>query len=87
MGGKTILQIIPTGKVMAKRGSCPTPELTRNCGHSTEDVTHIFQCYEGEEIWENPKKVLITWGEQNKAAPNLILSILQGMNLWRRLHL
>ena len=35
----------------------------------------------------NIKNVLLSWGEQKKAAPNLILDILHVRCLWRKAHI
>ena len=71
---------LTTEKLMATRGYWPTPACLRNCGHSTKDIIHIFQCQKGDETWEKLKKVLRSWGEWKKSAPNLISAILHGIS-------
>ena len=75
---------IPTGKLMQMRGSWPSPTRPRECGHPTKEAPHIFQCYKGDEMWDNIKKVPSSWGEQNKSAPGLIPSIIYVIAFWRK---
>ena len=46
---------LPTGKIMATRGSWSSPACPRDFENPAEDVPHIFQYHKGDETWDKLK--------------------------------
>ena len=73
-----------TGTGMGKRGACSSDECPRGYGKITEDKQHLFQCSKGNNKCDKLKKILLEWGERNRAAPQIISAILHGISKWRK---
>ena len=69
---------------MGKRGACSSDECPRGYGKITEDKQHLFQCSKGNNKCDKLKKILLEWGERNRAAPQIISAILHGISKWRK---
>ena len=65
---RLVVQEILTGKVMTKRGEWTSEYPPWNCGHSSEDVTHIFNYHKGDNTWKISRKHFSN-GQKGKKPP------------------